>query len=169
MFSILFKFTGGTYGFGDVLVGGLLAAFFWAFGDLGLSVGVILALTVADFGTGIMRAAAAGQVESRKIMRTVHKIVGYSIFIIALNIVFIRFLPSIPSIDKTGGGNCFFPEIVLHTFTIVPYLCAAFIIIREMTSIVENLAAAGILPPGMEKFLARWFKAIQEALEKGKA
>lgn len=150
----MMKFANQPYGFWEACAAALLAAFWWCFGGLGLTLGVVLLFTVADFATGVMRAAIRGEVESRKYMRTVHKLVGYSLLLGLMHVFFVRYLPTVPGV-----------EALTATLTTLPHLVGAFIALREFSSNVENLARAGILPPGVTRALARVFIQVRKEIQ----
>lgn len=156
------KFLITDYNGWGVIVTALIASFTWVYGGTGFVLGVILIFTVADFVTGIIKAAMNGEVESAKVMRTVYKIVGYCILLAVLHILFVRYMPTIPSLAH--ADQQFFPDAMLVSGSVIPHIVGAMIAIREVMSIIENLSAAGILPKSVVAFLSRIFKRTDDGI-----
>lgn len=160
MIKTMTKFMFTDYNGWGVVFTALVASFTWVYGGTGFVLGVILIFTVADFLTGIIKAAMNGEVESAKVMRTVYKLAGYSILLAVLHILFVRYLPTIPSL--VHEGQTFFPDALLVSGSVIPHIIGAMIAIREVMSIIENLSIAGILPNSVVVYLGRIFKRIEK-------
>jgi len=164
MIRSMTKFMTIDYNGYGVILTALIASFTWVYGGTGFVLGVILIFTLADFLTGIIKAAMNGEVESSKVMRTVYKLAGYSILLAVLHILFVRYMPTIPSLAYEDQN--FFPDALLVSGSVIPHIVGAMIAIREVMSIIENLSAAGILPASTVMFLGRIFKKIADNLER---
>lgn len=148
---------------GEYLTGLTVGIISWLFGDLAYGVGVLIFLTVIDFITGLLKAGSDGAVESTKMARTGYKLAGYVVLIAALNLFFGGYLPTVPGLEPEtkliGPGLLFFFNLVPHFVTMVLNL-------REINSIVENLAQAGLIPKGMATWLGKIFVRVREFTEK---
>lgn len=159
MFSFVYK----EYTVWEVILSASLAVFMWLFGDLSFALYIIIAMTTFDFITGFMSAGINGNIESKHIMKTVFKICGYSILIASMNLVFCRFLPECYIPDSPDR---LIPVPLTESLKIVPYIISTLIVLREGTSIVENLVSARIIPKGIARFIGRIFKTVREQVEK---
>lgn len=161
MIRSMTKFMIVDYNGWGVILTALIASFTWVYGGTGFVLGIILLFTLADFLTGIIKASIKGEVESSKVMRTVHKLVGYSILLAVLHILFVRYLPTIPSLAY--ADQKFFPDALLVSGSVIPHIVGAMIAIREVMSVIENLSVAGILPKSVIILLGKIFKKVADS------
>lgn len=147
----------------EYLTGLTIAIVSWLFGDLAYGVGVLLFLTVIDFITGLLKAGRDGQVESTKMARTAYKVTAYVVLIAALHVFFTHYLALVPGLEP--GTKLIGPSL-LFFFSLVPHFVTMVLVLREVNSIVENLAEAGLIPKPMATSLSKIFVRIREIVEK---
>lgn len=134
----------------------------WMFGDLTSGMIVLIVLTAIDFCTGLLKAGRNGKIVSNKFMKTVYKFIAYVLLIFALHVFFFHYIPHIPSFepDKT-----LFSNVMVVWFNLVPHLILAILNLREMSSIIENLAEAGYLPRTAALMLSKVFTRVSVYIE----
>jgi len=159
----MFKFLETRYGAWEVFLSGAGAVFLFLFGDLRFTMLLIVIIALFDLATGVLQSIVRGEFESRVLLKTAWKILGYAILISMLHLIFIIYLPGCEIPGKPGSS--ILPETLTEPLKILPFIVAFLILLREGASIVENLVKAKILPRSIARRIGRVFKSVRETLE----
>jgi len=162
----MFRFLDVRYGAWEVFLSGLASAFLFLFGDLRFTMLMIVIISLFDLVTGIIQSFVRGTFESKVLLKTAWKVLGYAILISMLHLLFIVYLPGCEVPGKPGMS--ILPVTVTEPLKIFPFIIAILIMFREGASIIENLVKAKILPRGLANRIGRVFKSVRETLEADK-
>ena len=113
--------------------------------DLLVPVGVLAAVMLLDYGTGMVKAWNAGELSSRVGIRGILKKVGYLVIVVVACVVdwLMRY-------GLAGAGVEWEVDFLFASIVIV------WLIINELLSILENVAAiGGPVPPFLQKLIRR--------------
>lgn len=156
------KFTSVSYSSWEVIISTMVAITLFLFGDLRFVLVIILIVSLFDLITGIIASLVTGSFESKRMLRTVYKMLGYTILISAMHLIFIRLLCEsyIPGREET-----ILPEILIQPLRVFPFIIAMLIVLREGASILENLVKAKVIPRSLAVKIAKAFKSVRETLE----
>lgn len=134
----------------------------WIFGDLTYGMIILILFTCMDFITGILKAGRNGGLESSKMPKVIVRLIGYPLLIMALHVFFFRYMPHIPGFEPDTN---LFSETMVRLFNLIPHFVLAICILRELSSIVENLTVAGVISGSTALFLSKIFTRVRIHIE----
>lgn len=145
----------------EYIFSAIVGAVTWLYGDLTVGMGLLIFFTVADFITGLLKAGRNGEIESSKMAPTAYKLAAYIVLIATLHVFFNHYLPTIPGLES--GTNLISPTMQTF-FNLVPHFMIAILILRELNSNIENLAAGGYIPEAAAKWLGRILSRVGDTI-----
>jgi len=159
----MLKFVTSEYNAWEVFVAGVGAVFVWLFGDLQFTVLLVSVMVFFDLVTGVVQSFVRGSFESKILLKTAWKLLGYGILLSMLHLIFIRYLPEV---CVPGNPDVHvMPEVLTEPLKVFPFIIAILIVLRESASIIENLVKARILPKALARRIGRVFKSVRDTLE----
>lgn len=153
----IIKFTDLQYGFTEVVMAAVMCIFLYLFGGIELAISIVVTVTLFDLVTGIIKAMVTGEFQSKRMLNSLWKIIGYTITLSMLHLLFGRLLPMCYEMKVL-------PEILIEPLRVFPYVAAMLIALREGASIIENLVVAKILPKPLATKIGIAFKTVREVL-----
>ena len=129
----------------------------WMFGNLMAALAFLLALCLIDFLSGLLKACKMGTLESSKIMPTIFKVTGYMLFVYMLNLVCIKGTEAF--MYNASSENI---ASAVRYGMVISHLLIGVLALREMISVVENLASAGVLPDKFSTILSRIMVKVED-------
>lgn len=115
----------------------------WLFGDLSTGMAFLFSFSALDLISGMLKYWIKKEFNYRKINKTVYKILGYTVFVVLLRVIFSLFLPSVPGLTP---GTMLISSEFLAIMGVIPHLLIAMLSFKEISSNIDNLTDAGIIP-----------------------